>query len=143
MAREKLNRWGEPEETEPTLHVDEWFPSEKTHQSEGMEQLSRAYVPVGIALGLILGLVSVGVLSYAFRDGQTDAVGVIVGGALGAWSLTFLVPVAFAVTIPAQSLTGRLDAATVLVTLALAVAFSAAARWFWRFGLQRYTGASA
>ena len=92
MAREKLNRWGEPEETEPTLHVDEWFPSEKTHQSEGMEQLSRAYVPVGIALGLILGLVSVGVLSYAFRDGQTDAVGVIVGGALGAWSLTFLVP---------------------------------------------------
>lgn len=58
-------------------------------------------------------------------------------------SLTFLVPVAFAVTIPAQSLTGRLDAATVLGTLALAVAFSAAARWFWRFGLQRYTGASA
>jgi ABC-2 type transport system permease protein len=58
-------------------------------------------------------------------------------------SLTFLVPVAFAVTIPAQSLTGRLDAWTVLGTLALTVVFAAAARWFWRFGLKHYTGASA
>jgi len=58
-------------------------------------------------------------------------------------TLTFFVPVAFAVTIPAQSLTGRLDALTVVGTLLLALAFAAAARWFWRFGLSRYTGASA
>ena len=58
-------------------------------------------------------------------------------------SLTFLVPVAFAVTIPAQSLTNRLDALTVAGTLALAVVFGAVARWFWRFGLRHYTGASA
>jgi ABC-2 type transport system permease protein len=58
-------------------------------------------------------------------------------------SLTFLVPVAFAVTIPAQSLTGRLDGWTVLGTFALAFAFLMASRLFWRFALRHYTGASA
>jgi ABC-2 type transport system permease protein len=58
-------------------------------------------------------------------------------------TLTFFVPVAFAVTIPAESLTGRLDAATILITLALAAAFFAGARFFWRYALRHYTGASA
>ena len=58
-------------------------------------------------------------------------------------SLTFLVPVAFAVTIPAQSLTGRLTTVTMLGSVLLAVAFTIAARWFWGFGLKHYTGASA
>jgi ABC-2 type transport system permease protein len=58
-------------------------------------------------------------------------------------SLTFFIPVAFAVTIPAQGLTGRLTLLLTLGTVALAVAFATAARWFWRFGLRRYTGASA
>ena len=92
MAREKLNRWGEPEETDPVLPVDEWFPSEKTFQTDGMEQLSRAYVPIGVGLGVILGLVSIGVLGYAFRDEQVNAVGALIGAGLGAWSLSFLVP---------------------------------------------------
>jgi ABC-2 type transport system permease protein len=58
-------------------------------------------------------------------------------------SLTFLVPIAFAVTVPAEALTSRLTADT----LALAVGFAAAlflfTRWWWRFGLRRYSGASA
>ncbi|MGH2560592.1 MAG: ABC transporter permease [Thermomicrobiales bacterium] len=58
-------------------------------------------------------------------------------------SLTVLIPVAFAVTVPAESLTGRLTASTMLTTLALAVGFATVARWFWRFGLKHYTGASA
>jgi ABC-2 type transport system permease protein len=58
-------------------------------------------------------------------------------------TLTFFVPVAFAVTIPAESLTGRLDAPTALLTLALAAIFFAGARWFWRYALRHYTGASA
>lgn len=57
--------------------------------------------------------------------------------------LTFAVPVAFAVTVPAQALTGRLDLATTLGACALAVAFFVASRWFWLFALRRYTGASA
>ena len=92
MAREQLNRWGEPEETEPTLYVDEWFPSERSHQSAGMEWLSRAFVPIGIILGLILGTVSFALLSWAFEGGQVDAVRALVGGGLGAWALMFLVP---------------------------------------------------
>ncbi len=58
-------------------------------------------------------------------------------------SLTFVIPVAFAVTVPAESLTGRLTLSTALGTLALAVGFAAVTRWFWRFGLRHYTGASA
>lgn len=58
-------------------------------------------------------------------------------------SLTFVIPVAFAITIPAQSLTGRLTPGVALGAVALAVGFAVAARWFWRFGLKHYTGASA
>jgi ABC-2 type transport system permease protein len=57
--------------------------------------------------------------------------------------LTFLVPVAFAVTIPAEALTGRLTLPTVLLAAGLAVFLLAFARWFWRIGLRRYSGASA
>jgi ABC-2 type transport system permease protein len=58
-------------------------------------------------------------------------------------TLTFFVPVAFAVTIPAESLTGRLDPVTALGTLLLAALFFTAARLFWRYALRHYTGASA
>nr|WP_269449717.1 ABC-2 family transporter protein [Auraticoccus cholistanensis] len=57
--------------------------------------------------------------------------------------LTFAVPLAFAVTVPSEALTGRLDLATTLGAVALAAVFFAAARWFWFFALRRYTGASA
>jgi ABC-2 type transport system permease protein len=59
------------------------------------------------------------------------------------YALTFLVPIAFAVTVPAQSLTGRLTGGTLLETLVLAAVILAISRWFWTFGLSRYTGASA
>lgn len=58
-------------------------------------------------------------------------------------TLTFVVPVAFAITIPVESLVGRLDATTFIGTLALAAAFLVVSRWFWRLGLRHYTGASA
>ncbi len=58
-------------------------------------------------------------------------------------SLTFVVPVAFAVTVPAQGLTGRLSPEFAIGAIALAVAFAVGGRWFWRFGLRHYTGASA
>lgn len=57
--------------------------------------------------------------------------------------VTFLVPVAFAVTVPAEALTSRLDWQTLVLALVFAVALFAATRWFWRFGLRNYTGASA
>jgi ABC-2 type transport system permease protein len=58
-------------------------------------------------------------------------------------SVTFLVPIAFAVTVPAEALTSRLDWQTLVFALLFTVAGFGAARWFWRFGLSRYSGASA
>jgi len=59
------------------------------------------------------------------------------------FGLTFIVPVAFATTIPAQALTGRLNAWTVLGAAGLAVLLFIVARVVWRLGLRRYSGASA
>ena len=59
------------------------------------------------------------------------------------YSMTYLVPVGFAVTVPAQALTHRLHWTTALVTLGFAAAVVVFSRWFWRFGLRRYSGASA
>ncbi|MCB9147913.1 MAG: ABC-2 family transporter protein [Caldilineaceae bacterium] len=57
--------------------------------------------------------------------------------------LTFLVPIAFAVTVPAQALTGRLTNQTLLLAILVATGLFGAARWFWRFGIRYYAGASA
>lgn len=57
--------------------------------------------------------------------------------------LTFLIPVAFAVTVPAEALTGRLTWQTLALAGVLTVALLGFARWFWRRGLRRYSGASA
>jgi ABC-2 type transport system permease protein len=59
------------------------------------------------------------------------------------WVLTFVVPVAFAVTVPAEAVAGRLTPATLLASLALAALMLCFSRWFWRRGLARYSGASA
>lgn len=57
--------------------------------------------------------------------------------------LTFLVPVAFATTIPASAFTGRIESELVWAAVALAVAMLVASRLFWRFGIRFYSGASA
>ncbi len=54
-----------------------------------------------------------------------------------------LVPVAFAVTVPAQALTSRLQWPTLVLSVAFGTALFAFTRWFWRFGLRHYSGASA
>ena len=57
--------------------------------------------------------------------------------------LTFLVPVAFATTVPAQALAGRLSWETLAGALAFAALLFVAARFVWRAGSRRYSGASA
>ncbi len=57
--------------------------------------------------------------------------------------LTFLVPVAFAVTVPAEALTNRLRPETLLLAGVFTAALLAFARWFWHRGLRQYSGASA
>jgi ABC-2 type transport system permease protein len=59
------------------------------------------------------------------------------------YSITFLVPIAFAVTVPAEALTERLGWQTLALAALFTVVLFAFTRWFWRFGLKHYTGASA
>jgi ABC-2 type transport system permease protein len=58
-------------------------------------------------------------------------------------SLTFLVPIAFAVTVPAEALTSRLTPETLLLAAGFAAFLLGFTRWFWRIGLRHYSGASA
>ncbi len=57
--------------------------------------------------------------------------------------LTFIVPVAFAVTVPAQALTGRLTPYTLLGALGVTVLLAILARIVWKLGVRSYSGASA
>jgi ABC-2 type transport system permease protein len=59
------------------------------------------------------------------------------------YSVTFLIPIGFAVTVPAQALTSRLHWPTLALAVAFGCALFAFTRWFWRFGLRHYSGASA
>lgn len=58
-------------------------------------------------------------------------------------ALTFIIPVAFAVTVPAEALTGRLSFQTWLGALALTIVLFIASRALLKFGLRSYSGASA
>ena len=57
--------------------------------------------------------------------------------------LTFLVPIAFAVTVPSEALTDRLTAAQVGLALGFALFLLILTRLFWRFAIRHYSGASA
>jgi ABC-2 type transport system permease protein len=59
------------------------------------------------------------------------------------FALTFIVPVAFVTTVPAEALTGRLSGTTLLGTVALAAVLFAVSRFIWQRGLRQYSGASA
>jgi ABC-2 type transport system permease protein len=59
------------------------------------------------------------------------------------FTLTGLVPVALAVTVPAEALAGRLSAGNLVLACAVALALAVGSRWFWKVGMRRYSGASA
>jgi viologen exporter family transport system permease protein len=56
---------------------------------------------------------------------------------------TILVPLAFAVTVPASALTGRATGLLLLGSVAFTVVLATLTRWVWRHALRRYSGASA
>jgi ABC-2 type transport system permease protein len=59
------------------------------------------------------------------------------------YGLTFVIPVAFVTTVPAEALVGRLSWETLLIAITLALALFIGARFFWRIGLRHYSGTSA
>ena len=58
-------------------------------------------------------------------------------------TLTFLVPVAFAVTVPAEAMTERLTPQVLAGAVVFTVVALALSRQIWKVGLRRYSGASA
>jgi ABC-2 type transport system permease protein len=57
--------------------------------------------------------------------------------------LTFIVPIAFAITVPAQALTGRLTGDALGLVFVVAIGMLIGSRIFWKIGLRNYAGASA
>ncbi|HUO45209.1 MAG TPA: ABC-2 family transporter protein [Acidimicrobiia bacterium] len=58
-------------------------------------------------------------------------------------TLTFVVPLAFAITVPAETLAARLGPSSLLVGLFATTAVVAGARWLWMRAIRSYSGASA
>ncbi len=58
-------------------------------------------------------------------------------------TLTFLVPLAFAVTVPAEVIADRFDAMSLVWSIVITVVFATATRLIWKRGIRAYSGASA
>ena len=56
---------------------------------------------------------------------------------------TFVVPVAFLTTVPAEAMLGNSQLGWVLGAAVLALGLFAVSTWFWRFALRFYTSASS
>lgn len=56
---------------------------------------------------------------------------------------TFIIPVAFLTTVPAQNMLGRSEPGWLLGSALLAVGLFLCSKWFWRFALRFYTSASS
>jgi ABC-2 type transport system permease protein len=130
----------------------------------GLAQLPVGVTPMG-ALAFALALVLGGLMIYcfwliitvgAFWIVRMDQLAELFEGVYqsGRWpvtvypgwlqfSLTFLVPIAFAVTVPAMALTSRLTVETLVLAAGFAIGLLLFTRWWWSFGLKRYSGASA
>jgi len=96
-------------------------------------------------LDVLIGLVVIGVAlaELGASRGPAQAIAFTLTLALGALLITFLVPVAFAVSVPAEALTGRLTLPSLALAAAVAAGMLLVARIVWSTGLRRYAGASA
>jgi len=56
---------------------------------------------------------------------------------------TFIIPVSFLTTVPAQAMLNRGSSGWLLAAAGLAVGLLQVSRWFWRFALRHYTSASS
>ncbi len=59
------------------------------------------------------------------------------------YGLTFIIPVAFATTVPTEALTARLSWINILIAIILSLVLVVLSRRFWLAGLKHYSGASS
>lgn len=117
---------------------------------------------VALAIGLgICGLVLLYALWFALASSaiwwvRIDSIDTLVSTALSTARypvsfyrgavralLTFVVPVAYLASFPAEALLGRVDAGRLPIGIALAGGALAFARWWWRRALRHYSSASS
>lgn len=116
---------------------------------------------LGFAAGIVLGITMIysfmlGLASTAFWIIRVDPLVEMFDGIFQAarwpvgiypsWmriGLTAIVPVGFAVTVPAEALTGQLTGTNLGIAAALAAVLAVASRLLWRAGLRHYAGASS
>lgn len=126
-----------------------------------LKELIGVWIVLGFFSALIMGAIMVYsfwliITSTAFWFVRVNEIANLFEGlyAAGRWpvdiypnwlryGLTFLVPVAFAVTVPASAITGRLTLETWLLALAVTTVLFILARVIWTIGVRNYSGASA
>lgn len=59
------------------------------------------------------------------------------------WLFTFVVPIAFVTTVPAEAVIGRASSGSLLGTVLVALVLLVVSRLFWRFAVRNYTSASS
>jgi ABC-2 type transport system permease protein len=128
----------------------------RTGLSVGPSELAQFVITILAGMGIVYGFLML-LSTLAFWLVRLDNVLVIfqsLFGSAGRWPvtifpgwmrfvLTFVVPIAFAVTVPAQALSGQLSSVNVLLTLGVAALFVISCRILWLIALRHYTGASA
>jgi ABC-2 type transport system permease protein len=127
-------------------------------------RLGQGVTPLGVAtflVGLVLGAVMIYCLWLVITTGafwvvRMEHVAELFNGLYqaGRWPIglfpgwlraifTVLVPLAFAVTMPSEVLTGRAGVLALGAAAVFTLALVAFTRWFWRLGVRNYSGASA
>lgn len=115
----------------------------------------------GFVLAAVLGMIVMYCVwlvltTFAFRIVRADSFTELFDGMYqaGRWpvsiyptwlrgTLTFLIPLALAVTVPAETLTSRLGPTSLLIGLGATALVVSVTRWIWTANLKRYSGASA
>ena len=120
-----------------------------------------AWAALGFVLAALMGMIVMYCVwlvltTFAFRFVRADSFTDLFDGMYqaGRWpvsiyptwlrgTLTFLIPLALAVTVPAETLTARLGPRSLLIGFVATATVVTIARWAWTANLKRYSGASA
>ena len=124
-----------------------------TSVSLGASLLFLAIVMLGAVMVYCVWLI---VTTIAFRIIRADPINELFQGfyQAGRWpvsiypgwlrgALTYVIPLAFAITLPAEALSDRLSGSALSVRLGLAIVMLIVARWVWRTNVKKYSGATA
>jgi ABC-2 type transport system permease protein len=151
VSARKVSPWGLPDLL-AGIGLLAWVAWER---GAGLSGLALAIVPILAAAVLLYGLwflvASTSIWFVKIYNATEVLRGVLEAGrypmaaypATWRFVFTFIVPVAFLTTVPAEVVLGRGEGTALLAALVLAAVAFVVSRWFWRFALKSYTSASS